>query len=44
MHSNMFSSRQKINSSGVDHKQYFNFLDLQSKGYISARCFQDVLS
>jgi len=44
MHSNMFSSRQKINSSGVDHKQYFNFLDLQSKGYISARCLQDVLS
>jgi Ca2+-binding EF-hand superfamily protein len=25
-------------------KDYFRFIDLQEKGYISARCFQDVLT
>lgn len=44
MHSNITHQRQKINQSGTTLKEYFRFIDLQEKGYISARCFQEVLN
>jgi Ca2+-binding EF-hand superfamily protein len=44
MHSNINHLKQKINHEGVNLKNYFRFIDIQEKGYISARCFQDVLN
>ena len=44
MHSNINHLKQKINHAGINLKDYFRFIDLQEKGYISARCFQEVLT
>jgi Ca2+-binding EF-hand superfamily protein len=44
MHSNVYHLKQNINSAGISLKDYFRFIDLQDKGYISARCLQDVLN
>jgi hypothetical protein len=44
MHANISVSKQRINTSGVPLKQYFNFVDLEGKGYVSASCFQGVLT
>jgi Ca2+-binding EF-hand superfamily protein len=44
MHANINQLKQKINHEGINVKDYFRFIDLQDKGYISARCFQDVLT
>lgn len=44
MHANISHLKQKINSAGISVKDYFRFIDLESKGYISSRCFQNVLT
>jgi hypothetical protein len=44
MHSNVYHIKQNINSAGINLKDYFRFIDLQDKGYVTARCFQDVLN
>lgn len=44
MHSNIANMKQKINSAGISLNDYFRFVDLEGKGYISSRCFQNVLT
>ncbi len=44
MHSNIANIKQNINSAGININDYFRFIDLEGKGYISSRCFQNVLT
>jgi Ca2+-binding EF-hand superfamily protein len=44
MHQNINQIKQKINSFGSSITDFFRFVDLEDKGYISAKCFQTVLS
>lgn len=44
MHSNIGQLKQKISASGVPLTSYYNYVDLESKGYISSRCLQNILN
>jgi hypothetical protein len=44
MHSNLHHIKQNINAAAINLKDYFRFVDFQDKGYISARCLQEVLN
>lgn len=44
MHANIYHIKQKINSVGIKVSDYFRFIDLEGKGYISSKCFQTVLT
>ena len=44
MQANINHTKQKINTSGIPLTHYFNFVDLEEKGYISSKCFQSVLT
>ena len=44
MHANINSKKQRINTGGISLTDYFNFIDLEEKGYISSACFQKVLT
>lgn len=44
MHSNIANSKKKINGSGMPLTEYFRFIDLEEKGYISSQCFKNALT
>lgn len=44
MHSNINLIKQKISSTGMSLNNYFRFVDLEEKSYVSAKCFQTLLT
>ncbi len=40
MQSNVMQTKHRINAARIDPRDYFKFLDVSGKGYLSARCFQ----
>ena len=44
MHANITSTKQRMMQEGSRPEDYWRFVDLEDKGYISAPCFQKVLT
>ena len=44
MHANITANKQRMAQEGSRPEDYWRFVDLEEKGYVSAGCYQKVLS